>query len=66
MTVEWLLEDPKEALANFLCAECQTRINKGEEFYLAKRKQQTIKLCEECASAAEVQSESPDREDWEL
>ncbi len=66
MTVTWVSPDGAPAYANFVCACCQHRINKGETIYMAKQQSKTIKLCEECAETVEIEREVTQdmREDW--
>lgn len=64
--VNWIAPDPDAAYANYICANCQLRINKGEPIYMAKQHTRTVKLCEECAEVVEMEREVTDdmRESW--
>lgn len=66
MRVSWISPDPEPAYANFICAKCQLRVNKGEPIYLAKQNTKTVKICEECAESVEIDREvsQEDRESW--
>lgn len=66
MIVDWIATDPVEAQANYVCACCQHRIDKGDSLYMAKKNGKTVKLCEECAASVEVDTEitQENREEW--
>lgn len=66
MVVNWISPDAQKAFSNFTCAGCLLRVNKGDDIYLAKQGERTVKLCEECAASVEVDREvtQADRENW--
>lgn len=67
MTITWIAPDAKVAVANFLCGMCLSRINRDDDFYMAKSGRETVRLCEDCTASTEVEKElvaSDDHEDW--
>lgn len=67
MVVDWMLPDPKEAFAGFVCSYCRRHVYAGDDMYLAKKGGKNLKLCEDCAAEAEIDSQEvmdSKRESW--
>ena len=66
MTITWIAPDEREARSEFDCDGCQTKVGIGEGFYTCKSGHLTVRMCEDCTAAAEVEKElgDPDRDEW--